>query len=152
MGQAPGDTVFLSIHQILMLSLLSWGEYWLVPLLQSPESQRSLTGEKYRVQATLPRSHFSGKDPHLATRSLHPSVKPSEAQIPPTHSPSLPLRLGLSVCPATSPGAPTLPGPTAPQAQPHLTPPSLLFALVFSGRALITGHKLFALEALAQLP
>lgn len=35
-GASPGDTVFLSIHQILMLSLLSWGEYWLVPLLQSP--------------------------------------------------------------------------------------------------------------------
>ena len=36
-GQAPGDTIFLSIHQILTLSLLSWGEYWLA-VLQSPHS------------------------------------------------------------------------------------------------------------------
>ena len=37
-GQAPGDTVLLSIHQILTLSLLSWGQYWLAVLLQSPHS------------------------------------------------------------------------------------------------------------------
>lgn len=42
-GQAQGERIFLlSTHQILMPSLLSWGEYWPALLLQSPENQRSL--------------------------------------------------------------------------------------------------------------
>lgn len=42
-GLAQGESVFLlSTHQILTASLLSWGEYWLIPLLQSPENETSL--------------------------------------------------------------------------------------------------------------
>lgn len=61
-GQAQGESIFLrSIHQIPMLSLLSWGECWLVPLLQSPENQVSLKG-KGIVPVALP-VLFSGEGP-----------------------------------------------------------------------------------------
>lgn len=43
--RSPGERTFLlSTHQTPTLSLLSWGEYWPVPLLQSPENQMSLKG------------------------------------------------------------------------------------------------------------
>ena len=131
MGQAPRDTIFFSIHQILMLSLLSWGEYWLVPLLRSPESQRSLTGERYRVQATLPPSHFSEKDPHLATRSLHPSVSLQKHRFhppAPLHYPSVQERLSVPP-PAQRPPPFHAPRPPKPR---HTSLRLLFFLPLFS--------------------
>lgn len=43
--QAQREPSSVSTHRILTLSLLSWGEYWLVLLRQSPENQRCLQGK-----------------------------------------------------------------------------------------------------------
>lgn len=43
-GEAQERIFLLSTHQTPMLSLLSWGVYWPVPLLRSPENQMSLKG------------------------------------------------------------------------------------------------------------
>lgn len=66
-GQAQGGRIFLlSTHQILMPSLLSWGEYWLVLLLQSPENQRSLKG-KGKSPGCPPRHSSVAKGPQFPT-------------------------------------------------------------------------------------
>lgn len=75
--QAQGERIFLlSTHRILMLSLLSWGEYWPVPL-QSPENQRSLKGKD--VESWSP-SHFGGEGPPTPNPSPASPALASEPQ------------------------------------------------------------------------
>lgn len=148
-GQPPEERISpCSTHQILMLSLLSWGEYWPAPPLQSPENQRSLK-EKRCVLVALPGSHFSVMEGPLIPYSLSLSCSTG---LRTSNLHSLPPSLLSQTYHSPWPPANHPSGAPHPKLLPHLAPPSLLFALVLSRRALITGHKLFALKALTQLP
>lgn len=142
-----------STHQILTPSLLSWGAYWLVPLLQSPENQMPLrgkalqsrlhsqplvSGEGSPIPYPLPKLQHVPSEPQNPTYPFHPIILRDQPQ-PLDQKPLLTLHDPEAPCPRR---------PPVPKLLPHLTPPSLFLALVLSRRALITGHKLFALEAL----